>query len=63
MPGKLIRQLIFCQTSIYDQRPKLRVHINSILIEGLLDMGTDMSIIIPASWHSDLPLQEADAKF
>ena len=40
---------IFWQTSINDQRPKLRLCINNILIQGLLDTGTDVTIIIPKS--------------
>ena len=51
---------IFWQTSINDQRPKLRVSINDIVIEGLLDTGADMSIITPESWHPDWSLQEAE---
>ena len=45
------RKCLFWQTSINDQRPKLRVHINNIVIEELLDMGMDVSIITPESWH------------
>ena len=41
------RKHIFWQTSINDERPKLRVCINGILIEGLLDTGVDVSIITP----------------
>ena len=45
------RKCIFWQTSINDQRPKLRVCVNGIFIEGLLDTGADVSIITPESWH------------
>ena len=34
--------------------------VNGIVIVGLIDMGVDMSIITPESWHSNWPLQEAD---
>ena len=33
-------------TSLNNQRPKLRVQINNSVIEGTLDMGADVSIII-----------------
>ena len=45
------RKHIFWQTSINDQRPKLRVCINGIVIVGLIDTGVDVSIITPESWH------------
>ena len=57
------RKHIFWQTSINDQRPKLRVCINGIAIVGLIDMGEDISIITPESWHPNWPLQEADVQF
>ena len=45
------RKHIFWQTFINDQRPKLRMHINEIVIEGLLNMGAGMAIFTPESWH------------
>ena len=58
------RKYIFWQTFIIDQRPKkLRVCINGIFIEGLLDMGMDVSIISPESWHPNWPLQEVYVQF
>ena len=39
------RKCIFWQTSISDQRPKLRVHINGIVIVSLIDMGTNASLL------------------
>ena len=54
------RKRIFCQISINEQRPKLRVCMNGIFIEGLLDTGADISIIGPESWHLHWPLQEVD---
>ena len=45
------RKCIFWQTSINDQRPKLRVYINGIFIEGLLDTSVNVSIITSESWH------------
>ena len=39
------------------------MHINDIVIEGLLDMGVDVNIITPQSWHPAWPLQEADILF
>ena len=47
MSKKLIgnRKCIFWPTSINDQRPKLGVHIDDIVIEGLLDTVADVTII------------------
>ena len=42
---------------------KLIEHINNIAIEGLLDMGVNVSIITPESWYLNWPLQETDAHF
>ena len=42
-------KLIYCQTSINEQRPKLRVCVNGKFITGLLDTGADVSIITPES--------------
>ena len=33
-----IRKQVFWQTSIYDQRPKLKIWIHSLVIEGLVDI-------------------------
>ena len=41
------RKFIFWQTSMNDQRPKLRVCLNGIVIEGLLDTGMDVTISTP----------------
>lgn len=38
---------IFWQTSINNQRPKLTIQINDIKMEGLVGIGTDVSIIAP----------------
>ena len=54
---------IFWQTSINEQRPKLRVCVNGKFITGLLDTGADVSIITPESWHPHWPLQEVDIQF
>ena len=32
------------------------------VIVGLIDKGTDVSIITPESWHQNWPLQKADVK-
>ena len=32
-------------------------------MEGLLDMGADVSIITPEYWHLNWPLREADVQF
>ena len=54
---------IFWQTSINEERPKLRVCVNGKFITGLLDTGADVSIITPESWHPHWPLQEVDIHF
>lgn len=41
------RTCILWQTSINDQRPKLKVQKNNIIIEGLLDTGEDVTINTP----------------
>ena len=56
------RKCIFWQTSINDQRLKLRVHINGIVIGGLIDIGEDVSIITPESCQSNWSLQDADVQ-
>ena len=45
------RKHIFWQTSINGQRLELRVCINGIFIEGLLDTSANISIITPESWN------------
>ena len=54
------RKPIFWKTSINDQRPNLRVLLNDIIIVGLIDMGVEVSINTPESWHTNWPLQEAN---
>ena len=44
--GTDVTMYIFWQASINDQRPNLRVHINNIVIVGLLDTGADVTFII-----------------
>ena len=47
------RKQVFWQIAISDQRPKLKIQINGIEIEGLVDIGTDITIISPKSWYQD----------
>ena len=51
------RKHIYWKTSINDQRPKLRVRVNDIVMEELLDTGAEVTIITPKSWHPDWPLK------
>ena len=44
-PGKYV----FWKTVVNDQRPKLMVQMNGVDIEGLIDIGSDVSIISPKS--------------
>lgn len=46
--GETIKQ-VFWQTSINNQRPKLKILINGIVIEGLLNTGAAVTIISPTS--------------
>ena len=54
------RKCIFWQSSI---KIKARVCIDSIVIEGLLEMGVDVTIITSESWHLNWFPQEADVQF
>jgi hypothetical protein len=40
---------VFWQKLVNDQRPKLMVQMNGVDIEGLIDIGSDVSIISPKS--------------
>lgn len=51
---------IFYQPSINIPRPKLTIQINVIDIEGLVDIGAYVTIIVPISWHPKWLLQEVD---
>ena len=41
-----------------DQRLNQRVHINDIVIEGLLDIDADVRIITLVYWHTDWSLED-----
>lgn len=47
-------------TSIEDKRPKLKILVNNIEIEGMVDTGADVTIISPKSWPTSWPLQGVD---
>lgn len=53
---------IFWQTSINEQRPKLTIKINGVLLSGLVDTGADVTIIAPEFWHPTWPLQEVNVQ-
>lgn len=40
-PGKT-KDKVFWQTAIHDQRPKLKVFISNIEVEGIVDTGADV---------------------
>jgi hypothetical protein len=44
------------QAAINDQGTKLKVQINGIKIESLVETESDVTIISPKSWHSNCPL-------
>ena len=46
--------------SMHDRKSKLRVQFNNILIDGLLVMVSNVTIITPDSGHVNWTLQEAD---
>lgn len=54
---------IFCQTFINDTNPKIRVILNGISLNGLLDTGTDVAIVSKGRWPLDRPLQTVSAMF
>ena len=58
----LAEQKVFWPTAINDQRPKLKVQINGVEIEGLVDTGADVTIISTKPWHIYWPLQEVNIK-
>lgn len=49
--GETIKQ-IFWQTLINDQKLKLKLQINEFVIEGLLNIGSNATIISPKSWQA-----------
>ena len=51
---------VFWQTSVNDQRPKLKIQKNDMVIKGLLDTGVDVTIISSESWHPNWPLQDVN---
>jgi hypothetical protein len=48
---------VFWQTSIEYQRLKLRILVNNVEIEGMVDTGADVTIISPKSWPVSWLLQ------
>lgn len=44
-------------------RPNLKIWINGIVIEGLVDRGADVMIISPNPWYPDWPHQEVNIQF
>lgn len=53
---------IIWQTFKNDPRPKLRVHINGIVIIAFIYTGTAVSVITVKSWYSNWLLEKADVK-
>ena len=53
VPRKTIKW-IFWQTSINEQRPKLKVWIDNIYIHGLVNTGADVSITTPTIMASKM---------
>lgn len=45
------------------QRPKLKLQVNSVEIEGLVVTGADVTIMFPRSWNSEWPLQNIHTQF
>ena len=60
--GETIKQ-VFWQTSINDQRLKLKTQINGKETESLVDIGEDVTIIATKSWDPNWPLQEVNFSF
>lgn len=59
--GETIKQ-VFQQISINDQRQKLKIGINDIVIECLIYTGVDATIILSKSWHPDCSHQEVNVQ-
>ena len=55
--GETLKKL-FWQFSINEQRQKLTIRINDIVIEGLVDTSADVRIISSESWYPNWPLQD-----
>lgn len=53
--------MVFWQSFINDIRPEIRVVINGISFNGLIDTGADVTIISKDRWFSDWPLQKVSA--
>lgn len=60
---EVLEKKVCWQTVINDKRPKLKVKLNGIEIEGLLDSDTDVSVISKESWDLNWPLQEISTQF
>lgn len=54
---------MFWETVINDQRPKLKLQVNGIEIVGLVDTGTDITIIYQKSWNSEWLLPKVYIQF
>ena len=50
------RRQLFNQNAMNYQRPKLKIWVNGIEFKGLVDKGTDVTIILPKNWLLDWPL-------
>lgn len=48
-----IRKQVFWQIAIHDQSSKLKVQINEVAIESLVDTEADVTIISPKPCHPD----------
>lgn len=53
---------IFCQTSINNKRPQLKLTINNNIITSLVDTGADMTIRTQNSWPQRWPLREVNVQ-
>ena len=60
--GETIKQ-VFWQIFINEQRPKLKIWINDIVIEVLVVIGADVTIISSESWHPNWYLQGVNVQF
>ena len=51
-------ECIYWQTSINEKRPKLKIWIDDVVIEGMVGTGVDVTIILSETLHPDWPLQD-----
>lgn len=60
---KSSQKQIFWQTTTGDLRPRLRIVVNNIEIEEMVNTEADVTIISPKSWPVSWRLQKVDIQY